>query len=406
MPLKLTKRSFAVLLASISLLSHAEQAQQPSADDNKHNKPSQAAKQQATEDKQTAAPAQLINEATKPKAAPAQAAPQPSAAEVDSQMAGKATSQAKPETDSQAATKVTDEAKLGTGSKAATKATGEAKPEVEQLSVQRLCTDIGKKLGSVSIAECEKQALVASGYFTPKGYPLAMRHYGPLPNRTPQGRIILMGGIHGDEYASVSVLFKWMNKLNRYHSGLFNWQVIPLANPDGLLQRKSKRQNANGVDLNRNFPTPDWDEKALQYWQQRTFKNVRRYPGPKAASEVETKWLLKVIEEFQPDAIISVHAPHKLIDFDGPQNPPQQLGKLQLRRLGTYPGSLGNYGGSVLDVPILTVELPFAGIMPSNAEISKMWTDLVGWLIKEIPKQKEKRLAKAAIEEPPSGGTE
>jgi len=272
-----------------------------------------------------------------------------------------------------------------------------------QLSVEKLCQDIGNKLGSVSIKECDRQNLVASGYHSSKGYPLSVRHYGPKPNRTPKGRIILMGGIHGDEYASVSVLFKWMNKLNQHHSGLFDWKVIPLANPDGLLRRKSQRQNDNGVDLNRNFPTPDWAEKAMDYWENRTFKNKRRYPGPYAASEIETKWLLELIEEFQPDAIISVHAPHKLIDFDGPQKPPQKLGKLQLHRLGTYPGSLGNYGGSVLDVPILTVELPFAGIMPSQGEISTMWTDLVRWLVREVPKQKKRRMALAENTEESSG---
>lgn len=268
-----------------------------------------------------------------------------------------------------------------------------------QLSVSELCKAIGNKLGSVSITECARQQLEASGSYSNKGYPLASHHYGPLPNKTPKGRIILMGGIHGDEYASVSVLFKWMDKLNKYHSGLFDWTVIPIANPDGLLRRKSQRQNDNGVDLNRNFPTPDWDERALNYWEKRTFKNKRRYPGPYSSSEIETRWLLEVIEEFQPDAIISVHAPHKLIDFDGPHTPPQKLGKLQLHHLGTYPGSLGNYGASHLDVPVLTVELPFAGIMPSNHEISTMWTDLVRWLVKEAPKQKKKRLA---AQQPPA----
>jgi len=260
-------------------------------------------------------------------------------------------------------------------------------------TVEHLCKAIGAKLGSVSIKECRSQKLIPSGLHSAKGYPLAYTSYPPLEGREPKGRILLLGGIHGDEYASVSVLFKWMTTLNKHHSGLFNWQVIPLANPDGLLRRKSQRQNNHGVDLNRNFPTPDWNDKALQYWEKRTYKNKRRYPGPIAASEVETQWLMHMIAEFKPDAIISVHAPHKLIDFDGPHNPPQQLGKLQLRPLGTYPGSLGNYGGMHLDIPVLTVELPFAGIMPGKGEISKMWTDLVGWLIREVPKQKQRRLA-------------
>lgn len=262
-------------------------------------------------------------------------------------------------------------------------------------TVLQLCQAIGKKLGSVRVEDCINQELVDSGLNSTQGYPLAFTQFPPVERKEPRGRILLLGGIHGDEYASVSVLFKWMSTLKKHHSGLFNWQVIPLANPDGLLQRRSQRQNGRGVDLNRNFPTPDWEEKALAYWEKHTYKNIRRFPGHTAGSEIETQWLMQMIEKFQPDAIISVHAPHKLIDFDGPHQPPQQLGKLQLRPLGTYPGSLGNYGGTHLSVPVLTVELPFAGIMPTKNEISTMWTDLVKWLIREVPKQKKTRLADA-----------
>ena len=200
---------------------------------------------------------------------------------------------------------------------------------------------------------------------------------------------MLMGGIHGDEYSSVSLIFRWLEKLDQYHSGLFHWQVVPLLNPDGLLQKpRATRQNGNGVDLNRNFPTFDWNSLAENYWIKRTYRNPRRYPGPMAASEPETQWFMRHINEFKPDAIVAVHAPHHLLDFDGPQTPPSKLGKLKLRRLGTYPGSLGNYGGSTLNIPVVTVELASAGIMPSSAEISSMWIDLVRWLRSEVPKQR------------------
>ncbi|MCW8956999.1 MAG: murein peptide amidase A, partial [Gammaproteobacteria bacterium] len=64
----------------------------------------------------------------------------------------------------------------------------------------------------------------------------------------------------------------------------------------------------------------------------------------------------------------------------GPRQPPPHLGPLHLRRLGPYPGSLGHFAGKHRAVPIVTVELPYAGIMPSDAEIRKIWIDLVRWL--------------------------
>jgi hypothetical protein len=53
-------------------------------------------------------------------------------------------------------------------------------------------------------------------------------------------------------------------------------------NPDGMLKSQPTRTNANGVDLNRNFPTPHWDKEAPRYWQQRTSNDPRRYPGHQA----------------------------------------------------------------------------------------------------------------------------
>jgi len=253
-------------------------------------------------------------------------------------------------------------------------------------SVDQECNRIGRKLGSVSVRECLRQHLQDSGASSVQGQAIMFKDYPPLHNRAPQARILLIGGIHGDEYSSVSVVFKWMDILNRYHSGLFHWHVIPLANPDGLLQRHSQRLNAHGVDLNRNFPTPDWYRETRDYWQRRTHKDPRRYPGTDPLSEPESRWLYEEIRRFKPQAIISVHAPYGVLDFDGPPRSPGKLGYLHLKLIGTYPGSLGNCAGVQHHIPVITVELPRAGIMPSERNISHMWRDLVHWLKGNIPK--------------------
>ena len=89
---------------------------------------------------------------------------------------------------------------------------------------------------------------------------------------------------------------------------------------------------------------------------------------------------MKQIDEFDPDVIISLHAPYHLVDYDGPPSAPEMLGTLHLHRLGVYPGSLGNYAGIDMQKPIVTVELASAGIMPAKREIDRMWLDLVQWL--------------------------
>ncbi len=220
--------------------------------------------------------------------------------------------------------------------------------------------------------------------FTVLNRPLAYKDYSPHATRAPLGRVLLIGGIHGDEFSSVSVVFKWMEILNQHHSGLFHWRFVPASNPDGLLKSKSQRQNHNGVDLNRNFPSRDWEADAHAHWLEVARQNPRRDPGPRQASEPETRWLVQQIEEFKPDVIISIHAPHHLVDYDGPPEAPDRLGRLRLNRLGVYPGSLGNYAGIDLDLPVVTVELQSAGIMPAASEIDQMWLDLVGWLRRQL----------------------
>src|SRR3546814_15121339 len=105
----------------------------------------------------------------------------------------------------------------------------------------------------------------------------------------------------------------------------------------------------------------------MAYWEQRTRRDPRRYPGPSALSEPETRWLLQQSEDFQPDAIVSVHAPYGVLDYDGPDEPPTRFGYLHMHQLGPYPGSLGNHAGVNLGLSVITPELPLAGIMTTPA---------------------------------------
>lgn len=254
---------------------------------------------------------------------------------------------------------------------------------------QQACLQIAKRLASVYTRDCKyKNGLVTSGDFSVEGRPILEKIYPPRPPKIPKARVMLIGGMHADELSSISIIFKWMRILDKYHSGLFHWKVIPLLNPDGLLQDGSSlRVNSNGVDLNRNFPAPDWKANALDgYWVGRTGRNPRRYPGPSALSEPESLWLAKEIERFRPDVIVSVHAPYGVVDFDGPPKGPGKLGKLHLNLLGTYPGSLGNYAGQQKNIPVVTIELKHSGIMPRSKEIKRIWIDLVRWVKKNIPK--------------------
>jgi len=260
----------------------------------------------------------------------------------------------------------------------------------KQNMVKSSCQRIANKLSSVSFKECIARNLSPTQHLTIKQHHLLIKEYLPILNRRkPQAKILMLGGIHGDEYSSVTIMFKWMKILDKFHSGLFHWKVAPLVNPDGLLQKKSQRINASGIDLNRNFPNNGNPQASLQYWKSRAYSDPRRYPGTQPASEIETRWVIELINEFKPDAIVAVHAPFGIVDYDGPVSPPNRLGPLYLKLLGTYPGSLGNYAGLQQNIPVVTVELPYAGIMPSEKEVLRIWVDMVKWLRKNIPENPE-----------------
>ena len=255
------------------------------------------------------------------------------------------------------------------------------------ITVDDACKRISNKLASVNLDECLAVELAKTGHFSVEGFPLLVREYPPVGSKQPKGRVLLVGGTHGDELSSISVVFKWMQTLNKHHSGLFHWRINPLMNPDGALRKQHTRTNANQVDLNRNFQTPDLSRgTALDYWQSKGYRNKRRYPGTRPLSEPETMWLYREIKEFQPDVIIAVHAPFSLVDFDAPNrnNAPKRIGYLHRNLMGTYPGSLGSYAGIHLGIPVITLELPHAGIMPSQDNIRYLWVDLVRWLVRNI----------------------
>ena len=239
-----------------------------------------------------------------------------------------------------------------------------------------LCDDFYARLPSVQRAQCEDAQLQPSAARSVKGRTIYTRDVTPQDARL---RVLVVGGIHGDELSSASVALHWIG-LAQAAPSQTHWRFIPALNPDGLFSRPSRRVNANGVDLNRNFPTPNWKRDAPLYWEKRTRKDPRRWPGKTPLSEPESKFLFDEMQRFKPDLIVSIHAPYGVLDFDGPLVPPVNLGRLYLDQVGIFPGSLGHYGGVHKGMPVVTIELPNALKTPPQAEVQRMWLDLQRWM--------------------------
>ena len=254
------------------------------------------------------------------------------------------------------------------------------------------CDDFVRKLPNVQRTLCEAAKLEASSARSVKGQTLWTRDIKP---EEPRQRVLVLGAIHGDELSSAAVALRWIALAEQSAgpwSQAIHWRFIPALNPDGLLATPPQRVNANGVDLNRNFPTPHWERDAKVYWEKRTGKDPRRWPGPKPLSEPESRFLHEEMQRFKPNLIVSIHAPYGVLDFDGPSVPPSRLGRLYLDQVGIFPGSLGNYGGVHKGVPVVTIELPNATRTPLDVETRQMWLDLLRWMSERIAPGEPQRL--------------
>jgi protein MpaA len=167
-------------------------------------------------------------------------------------------------------------------------------------------------------------------------------------------KILVFALIHGDEFPSGSVARSWMERLTKVEPRN-GWRIIPILNPDGL--KAKTRYNAHGVDVNRNFPTANWEKEALEYWKKKMKSDKRRFPGNTANSEKETHCAMAHIDDFKPDLILSIHTPYNVLDFDGPKVPPPNFTHIPWKNLGNYPGSMGRYMWVDRSKPILTIEL-------------------------------------------------
>jgi protein MpaA len=165
--------------------------------------------------------------------------------------------------------------------------------------------------------------------------------------------------MHGNEPKSVYVCRRFIDLLQADPDvgAHVSWIIVPVVNPDGLERRK--RKNARGVDLNRNFPTKNWELSRRP--------RSRMYGGSGPASEPETKAVIRAVERFQPAWIVTVHSIDRgrfCNNYDGPARKLAQKmarhNKYPVRASIGYPtpGSFGTWAGIERGIPTLTLELP------------------------------------------------
>ena len=194
----------------------------------------------------------------------------------------------------------------------------------------------GSGAGAMSIAvlPVAQQTLIGR---SAQGRPIAVTRIFYAGERVRR-RVLVVGCVHGDECAGRAIVERLrVRTLAGQLPGGTELLLVRNLNPDGTAL--GRRQNARGVDLNRN------GSFGRQYLGP---PGSRFYAGRRAWSEPESRAIRTLILGVRPDVVVWYHQPLTRIDvpeagWDGrARSYGRQVG-LPVRPLPHYPGSLSRW---------------------------------------------------------------
>jgi protein MpaA len=136
-----------------------------------------------------------------------------------------------------------------------------------------------------------------------RGRPIRLLERG---NGESERVVLVVGCIHGNECSGLAVT----RRLARSSPRRFHLWIVPVLNPDG--RAAETRQNARGVDLNRNFRAR-W-RAAGRPWD-------AEYPGRRPFSEPESRTARRLVLRLRPDVTIWYHQPQRVVRAWGRSRP-------------------------------------------------------------------------------------
>lgn len=185
-------------------------------------------------------------------------------------------------------------------------------------------------------------------------------------NKDAGKKLLVIGAIHAREYITAPLVMRQVKEMLDRRAGGESIldqvciQYVPMLNPDGvaisqygvdgLLKEESKQKlneiiqswaelglnenqdkynwflnkwknNLNGVDINHNFPTQGWEQRA----DSRKRPSNEYYKGPSGGSESETQDLMKLVNTENYNAVLNYHAQGQIIYWSNQHATPEVL---------------------------------------------------------------------------------
>lgn len=219
-----------------------------------------------------------------------------------------------------------------------------------------LTLSLGVFFNLAPVVQAQEAIEVIRPQVSVQGRPIPIYRFG----EGHQEYLFLFAGFHGNEPQGPYMLEQLMERF-QHNSAYYAEKtifVVPRVNPDALFHKR--RTNANGVDLNRNFPTRNFVPGA--------YKGKAYYAGASALSEPESQIVHELLTPFtSPERrdkvkILTLHAPYAVNNYDGPA---RELA-VQMARHNGYParadigyptpGSFGTYYGKERGIRVITLE--------------------------------------------------
>jgi Zinc carboxypeptidase/N-acetylmuramoyl-L-alanine amidase len=172
-------------------------------------------------------------------------------------------------------------------------------------------------------------------------------------------KALVVGSIHGNEPEGQEIVHVLKHRY-RHLRGVELW-VVESVNPDGV--QAGTRQNARGVDLNRNFS---------YNWRGGASRSSGEYPGPHPFSEPESRAVRRLAKRVRPRVTIWYHQPwdQVLLPCDGPAPTQKRYARIahsptRRCRGQRLPGTVSSWQNHHLPGTAFVVELP-AGELPAR----------------------------------------
>jgi hypothetical protein len=191
--------------------------------------------------------------------------------------------------------------------------------------------------------------------------------------------VLYIAAMEGNEQNSANLLAQWIPNIDANADKIPSYRtlvIIPQINPDGYAA--DTRTNADGIDLNRNFPANNWQTQVTEPLANTTWTNDG---GPNPLSEPESQAIAAYTQNNHPRLTLTMHSHGAIVEANDAADS-DALG-IQYANLAGYAPIPTNQIGNFFDytttgayedwmhdklsLPALEVELE----SPTNTEYSR-----------------------------------